>query len=232
MVSVRPCGAGASSSAQSPTMMQRRRSAQAANAEGFHHAHDAVSVRERGGRPSREPLEGARERGRTRVSHRIRDALDGRSTKAQQLSCSEQPSPDQESIGRGQALTAQLTVQGVRPNRETRCEVLHPERAVGTFDGYPQAVERAGRNAIAETARDPCRHRRRESIDHRAPDGAHLVLAVRENDRIDADLTQMEEVQLSVAEIRAKGGVPLSPPTPRYSGYRGSAGRFPRPVPR
>ena len=30
----------------------------------------------------------------------------------------------------------------------------------------------------------------------------------------------------------AKGGIPLSPPTPRYSGYRGSAGRFPRPVPR
>ena len=29
-----------------------------------------------------------------------------------------------------------------------------------------------------------------------------------------------------------KGGIPLSPPTPRYSGYRGSAGRFPRPVPR
>ena len=29
-----------------------------------------------------------------------------------------------------------------------------------------------------------------------------------------------------------EGGIPLSPPTPRYSGYRGSAGRFPRPVPR
>ena len=29
-----------------------------------------------------------------------------------------------------------------------------------------------------------------------------------------------------------QGGIPLSPPTPRYSGYRGSAGRFPRPVPR
>ena len=35
-----------------------------------------------------------------------------------------------------------------------------------------------------------------------------------------------------VSDDWGQGGIPLSPPTPRYSGYRGSAGRFPRPVPR
>ena len=41
-----------------------------------------------------------------------------------------------------------------------------------------------------------------------------------------------KELAAAVGVVPAKGGIPLSPPTPRYSGYRGSAGRFPRPVPR
>ncbi len=41
-----------------------------------------------------------------------------------------------------------------------------------------------------------------------------------------------ELVVIDIGAEYGKGGIPLSPPTPRYSGYRGSAGRFPRPVPR
>ena len=41
-----------------------------------------------------------------------------------------------------------------------------------------------------------------------------------------------EEAEAKAGEICLQGGITLSPPTPRYSGYRGSAGRFPRPVPR
>ena len=40
------------------------------------------------------------------------------------------------------------------------------------------------------------------------------------------------QVFSSHKEEKEEGDIPLSPPTPRYSGYRGSAGRFPRPVPR
>ena len=42
------------------------------------------------------------------------------------------------------------------------------------------------------------------------------------------------EIPTSQARSRVwvEGGIPSSAPTPRYSGYRGSAGRFPRPVPR
>ena len=43
---------------------------------------------------------------------------------------------------------------------------------------------------------------------------------------------ELDPRSANTANSLGKWGIPLSPPTPRYSGYRGSAGRFPRPVPR
>ncbi len=69
-----------------------------------------------------------------------------------------------------------------------------------------------------------------EAVRQRAPDLVISDLIMPEREGLETIQVLREE--FPGVKILAVGGVPLSPPTPRYSGYRGSAGRFPRPVPR
>ena len=68
---------------------------------------------------------------------------------------------------------------------------------------------------------------RREGIDM-------WIMVTREynNDPVFQSMAPLTTYSSRRRTILVLGGIPLSPPTPRYSGYRGSAGRFPRPVPR
>ena len=68
---------------------------------------------------------------------------------------------------------------------------------------------------------------RREGIDM-------WIMVTREynNDPVFQSMAPLTTYSSRRRTILVLGGIPLNPPTPRYSGYRGSAGRFPRPVPR